>query len=346
VTGDTIDLRSDLVSPPTPAMIREITAALEEPPAFGLREDARQRALEARVSSLLGKEDALFFPTCTMANQVAIRILCRPGETLVADADAHVITSEAGAPAALSGALVRPLPGRDGRVDRADLERALTAPVDALRSRVALIVLENTHNRAGGVPLPVAYHADVADLAERNGVSIHLDGARLFNATVALGCAPVDIARHVTTVAISLNKALAAPLGAVLAGPRAVIADALRVRQMFGGGVRPIGFLAAAALVALDTMVDRLVDDHRHAAELGHGLSRLSSRGLDVAASTNIVMVRTERAGVSPRELVDALAARGVLALPFGAAIRLVVHHGIGPKEIAAAADAFAAALP
>ena len=345
MTRDTIDLRSDLVSPPTPAMIREITRALEEPPAFDLREDPRQRALEARASSLLGKEDALFFPTCTMANQVAIRLLCRAGETLVGDADTHVITSEAGAPAALSGVLVRPLPGREGRVDLKQLEQAVTAPADALRSRVALIVLENTHNRAGGVPLSVEYHADVGDLAKRSDVAVHLDGARLFNATVALGCQPVDITRHVTTVAISLNKALAAPLGAVLAGPRSVIADALRVRQMFGGGIRPTGFLAAAGLVALDTMVDRLVDDHRHAHDLGTGLGTLSSRGLDVAACTNIVMVRTERAGLSPRQVVDALAAHGVLALPFGAAIRLVVHHRIGPKEIARVVDAFAAAL-
>jgi len=129
---ETIDLRSDLVSPPPPAMILEITRALEEPLAFDLREDPRQRALEARASSLLGKEDALFFPTCTMANQVAIHFLCRAGETLVADADTHVITSEAGAPAALSGVLVRPLPGRDGHVDLKHLEQAITAPVDPL----------------------------------------------------------------------------------------------------------------------------------------------------------------------------------------------------------------------
>lgn len=326
-------------------MIREITRALEEPPAFDLREDPRQKALEARVSSLLGKEDALLFPTCTMANQVAIRLLCRAGETLVAEAETHVITSEAGAPAALSGVLVRPLPGREGRVDLQHLEHALTTPTDALRSRVALVVLENTHNRAGGVPLPVEYHADVGDLAKRNDVAIHLDGARLFNATVAMGCAPVDITRHVTTVAISLNKALAAPLGAVLAGPRALIADALRVRQMLGGGIRPTGFLAAAGLIALDTMVDRLADDHRRAREIGAGLSTLSSRGLDVTASTNIVMVRTERAGVSPRQLVDALASRGVLALPFGSAIRLVVHHGIKPTDIARVVEAFGMAL-
>jgi hypothetical protein len=137
---ETIDLRSDLVSPPPPAMILEITRALEEPLAFDLREDPRQRALEARASSLLGKEDALFFPTCTMANQVAIHFLCRAGETLVADADTHVITSEAGAPAALSGVLVRPLPGRDGHVDLKHLEQAITAPVDPLRSRIGLIV--------------------------------------------------------------------------------------------------------------------------------------------------------------------------------------------------------------
>ncbi len=341
-----VDLRSDLLSPPTPAMVREMMLALQEPAAFDLREDPRQRTLEARVSAMLGKEDALLFPTCTMANQAAIKILCRPGETLVAETGTHAVTSEAGAPAALAGVLVRALPGRDGRLDLKHLEQVIGAPADALRSRVALIVLENTHNRAGGVPLPVEHHADVADLAKRLGVAIHLDGARLFNATVALGCQPIDIARHVTTVAISLNKGLAAPLGAVLAGPRSVIAEALRVRQMLGGGIRPAGFLAAAGLVALDTMVDRLVDDHRRAAELGHALAALAPRGVDVVASTNIVIVRTERAGMAPHQVVEALATRGIRTLPFGDAIRLVVHHGVGAAHIARIVEAFAAVLP
>lgn len=341
-----IDLRSDLVSRPTPAMVREMARAMEEPSAFGLREDPRQQALEARLALMLDKEDALLFPTCTMANQVAIRLFCAPGETVLAEAESHVITSEAGAPAAISGAMLRPLTGRAGQVDLTVLEAALGAVPDALRSRVALIVLENTHNRAGGVPLPLEYHAEATRLAERFGTPIHLDGARLFNAAVALGCRPAEIARHATSVAVSLNKGLCAPLGAMLAGPRAFVAEALRVRQMLGGGIRPTGFLAAAGQIALDTMIDRLAEDHRHARRLAEGLAALPLPGLDPSVHTNIVVVPTTGLPVGPRELADALAARGILVLPFGPAqVRLCLHRDVGPREIDRVLEAFGDAL-
>jgi threonine aldolase len=274
-----------------------------------------------------------------MANQAAIQLACARGDTLVADADAHVLTSEAGGPAALAGAMVRPLPGSAGRLDLEALAAALAAAPDALRSRVGLVVLENTHNRAGGVALPAAYTERVAALAAPHGVAVHLDGARLWNAAVALGCPPAALTRPVTTVAVSLNKGLGAPLGAVLAGPRAAIAEALRIRQRLGGGIRPAGFLAAAALVALDTMPERLAEDHARAAALATALAGL---GLAASAATNIVLVDTKPLGADAAAVAAALARHGVLVLPFGAArIRLVVHNAVAADDIAAVTAAF-----
>ncbi|HXG03758.1 MAG TPA: GntG family PLP-dependent aldolase [Candidatus Binatia bacterium] len=328
-----VDLRSDLVSPPAEAVVQAMVRALAEPPAFGLREDPHQRALERRVAELTGHEDALLFPTCTMANQVAIHLHCAAGQALVAEASSHVLTSEAGGPAALSGVMVRSLAGEEGRMGLDELEAVLAEPPDPLRARAALVVLENTHNRAGGAVLPVEYHAAVAELARRYGAAVHLDGARLFNAAVALGCPASALGRLATTVAVSLNKGLAAPIGAVLAGPRALIERAVEVRQRFGGGIRPVGFLAAAGLVALDAMVERLAEDHRIAAGLAQELAAL---GLDARARTNIVLWRLGRSRPDPAAVAEALAARGVLALPFGAGrIRFVVHRGVGAAEVA-----------
>jgi threonine aldolase len=331
-----IDLRSDYVARPTPAMIDVLAAALRQQPAFGLREDLRQRELESFAAGLLGKEDALLFPTCAMANQVAILLFCRPGDTLVAEETSHVITSEAGAPAALAGALSRPLRGDHGQIDLDELAGLLAAPVDELRSKVALIVIENTHTRSGGAVLPVAYHAAVAAIAGRHGVPVHLDGARLFNAAVALKGPVTDLTRDVTTVSVSLNKGLCAPFGALLAGSASLIAEALRFRQMLGGGLRGTGFVAAAGLEALRMMIPRLAEDHRHAAQVAAGLAGLA--GLRIVAPepiTNILILELSPALGTAQDFLAALAARHVLASPFDRQrLRFVFHRDIDDRAV------------
>lgn len=328
-----IDMRSDLLSRPTEAMRRAMADAALASPAFGLREDPAQQALEAHGAALLGHEDALLFPTCTMANQTAIRLFCRPGDVMLAPPDAHVVLSEAGAPGALSGALVQPLPA-DGQA----LAALLAAGCDAQRPPVRLAVLENTHNRSGGRPLPPARLPEIAAVAAKAGVAIHLDGARLFNAAVAQGVAPATLGAPATSVAVSLNKGLGAPIGALLAGSRGLIEEAVRIRQMLGGGIRPSGIIAAAGLVALAD-IDRLAEDHARARRLADGLARLGFRLDPATVETNLVLVGC----TAPVDLAARLEAQGLRPLPFGAdAIRLSVYRDIGDAEIDAALTIFA----
>lgn len=341
------DLRSDFLSPPTDAMKAAIAEALADASSFGLREDARQQALEARAAELLGKEDALLFPTCTMANLVAVMAQVRPGEVVLAEAESHVLVSEGGGASALGGALLRGLPGSDGAMNIGRLEHEFAAGSDAQRPAVALVVVENTHNRAGGAPLPLDHVDAVGQLAAARGVGVHLDGSRLFNAASALGVSARRLAEPATTVAISLNKGLCAPLGAILAGPRPVIREAERLRQMLGGGFRPTGAIAAAGLIALDEMPGRIGDDHHTARAMAARIAEVSGGAATVAKPpTNIVMVDLAAGGVTAAAVAEQLAGHGVLCLPFGhARLRLCLHRGIGPEAVEPVASAFAVVL-
>lgn len=334
-----IDLRSDFVSRPTEAMIRAMTAAAAEPPAFGLREDPTQNRLEARAAELLGKEDALFCPTCTVANQIAIRLHCRPGQTVVTRDDAHVATTEAGS-AALTGALFRRIPGQGAHMAPADVAAAIQ-PGDAL------LVMENTHVRSGGRVMPISEMRELRAVAMARGLRVHLDGSRIFNAAAVLGVKASVVAETADTVAVNLNKGLAAPLGAVIAGSFDTINEAVRIRTQFGAAWRPANIPAAAALVALDTMIDRIGEDHANAAALGQGLGALTGIAVDPAqVESNIVLVRVTKPGLSVSALLAALEHRGVRGLALDSeVIRLVVWWDIGPAEAARTVDAFAAAL-
>jgi threonine aldolase len=340
--SDVIDYRSDLLARPTPAITAAILAALEAAPAFELREDARQQELEARVAALLGKEDSLLFPTCTMANQAALAIHCRPGDAVVAEGGSHVITSEGGAPGALAGAIVLSLPGVRGLPDAEALAALLAAGDNPQRPRVAALVLENTHLRSGGRVLDAAASAELAGMCRSAGVAVHLDGARLFNAAVAAGRPLAELAGIADSVSLSLNKSLGAPFGAMLAGSRPFVAEALRVRHRLGGGFRPTAILAAAALAALQSW-QHIADDHCRARALSEGLARLP--GLAVPdVETNIVFVDLP-AGRGPA-LVKALAARGVRVLAYGPSrLRLVTHRSIDDAAVARTLEAFAQAL-
>ena len=343
---DRVDLRTDFVSRPTPAMIEAMTEAAGRPMGFGLRDDPVQLALEARTAEILGTEDALLCPTCAMANQVALHVYGRPGDNFVSEATSHVITSESGAPAALSGLMARPVPGVRGVPEPADIAAAIQAG-DPQRTRTCVVVIENTHVRTGGTVMAEERMAAIRAVAKAHGLPVHLDGSRIFNAAVALGRPARDLARHADSIAFSLNKGLGAPLGAMLAGPRDFIAEAVRVRQMFGGGWRPAGIPAAAGLVALQHGIDRLAEDHRRAKALAGLLAGIDGLAIDDAqVQTNIVLVRVTRPGLTVDGLPARVGRHGVLGIPFGPdLIRLVTYHNITDADVERAAAAFRAGL-
>ena len=305
--------------------------------------------LEELAADKLGKESALFCPTCTLCNQIAVHISCRPGESFVAEALSHVIVAESGAVAAISGAMPVPVPGRRGVPDIADLESAVRKG-DEQRSRTALIVVENTHVYSGGAVMPLAVMEGIHDFAQEKGLPVHLDGARLFNAAAFLGVTGQDVPRHADSVALSLNKGLAAPLGAILAGDRDFIREAVRVRSMLGGGWRPASIPAAAGIVALETMIDRIADDHRTAKRLAKGLAACPGVEIETdGVETNIVLAHFDRSVVSTGDLIRGLEEKDILALEIAVGsrntLRLVTHHEIGTEEVDHTVDAVAAIM-
>ena len=310
-----IDLRSDFVARPTAKMVEAMAEAANRPTGFGLREDQTVARLERLAAETLGKADALYVPTCTMANQIAIHLHCRPGENFLTEADAHVVTSEA----------------------------AALVPDDAQRARIAMVLQENTHVCSGGRVLTYEQMAAITELARARAVPVHLDGSRIFNAAIALARPASDLAALADSISFSLNKGLGAPLGAILAGPKALIAEAVRVQQMFGGGWRPAGIPAAAGIVALETMIDRLEEDPRHARQLADGLAAITGPAFDAPAESNIVLVRPTVMEVEP--LAAALAEQDILALPFGRCLRLVTHHEVTATVVAKTLAAFRAVL-
>jgi threonine aldolase len=308
-----IDLRSDTVTKPTPAMREAMTRAEVGDDVFG--EDPTVKELEAETAALLGKEAALFTPSGTMANQLAVRSHTEPGDELLVEANAHLYYYEAGAPAALSGVMCRPLPGRRGIFNGSDLEAALR-PSDSHFPRSRLVCVENTHNRGGGKIWTLEQIQDVADAARRHELQLHLDGARLWNAAVATGIAESRWAAPFDSVSVCFSKGLGAPVGSALVGSKALVARARRFRKMFGGGMRQAGIIAAGALFALRNHRARLVEDHANAKALAEGISHCKGFELDVAPSeveTN--MVRFRLPGTPVQVVVERLRARGVLVL-------------------------------
>ena len=339
----TIDLRSDFIAGPTSEMVAAMIQAAERPAGFGPREDATVAHLERLAADTLGLSDALFCPTCTMANQIAIHLRCRPGEAFITEAESHIVTSESAAAAALSGAMPKLVPATGGTLDVAALDDALHG-ADAQRPRVGLVVIENTHVRSGGKVIELEHMLTIAKVARMAGVPVHLDGARLFNAACALGVEARQLAACAESVAFNLNKGLGAPLGAILAGPADFISEAVRVRQMFGGGWRPANIPAAAGIVALECMIGRLADDHARARTLAEGLAALS--GIDVdpnLVDSNIVLARPTEA--APGMVAEALIGEGVLVLPFGPFLRLVTHHEFTDADANETLTAFGAVL-
>jgi threonine aldolase len=334
VTGTPIDLRSDLHGLPTDEMWEAMRAARLGWATYG--EDPSVNELQERVAGLLGMEAGLWVPTCGMANLVALLTIAPRGSTVVLEASSHVLTSEAMGIEEVAGLDPWSIWAQDGRLDPAEVEEVI---VDR---RGAMLLLENTHTRAGGTVLTPALTADLAAAAQRHGAYVHLDGARLFNASVALGVPLRELAAPANTVAVSLNKGLCAPMGTILAGRAQVIELAHRtLRRLGGASVHKAGIAAAAALVALDTFVERLADDHRRARELGALLRQIP--GLEVVPAeieTNIVLVDVSSTGLDPEQFLRLLGERGVLGLERDTnRVRFVTHRGIGDAEVSRAAE-------
>ncbi|MCA1393267.1 aminotransferase class I/II-fold pyridoxal phosphate-dependent enzyme [Bradyrhizobium sp. IC3123] len=338
-----IDLRSDLLAGPTPEMIEAMIATARAPSSYGAREDRHVRELEALTAQTLGTQDALFFPTCTMANQAALMVHCRPGDFIIADAESHVAEFEAASTAGVSNVATFRVAGVRGHLSPEQLAQALDQSEDEAM-RVSVVSLENTHNRAGGTVMPASWQQQIENECRPRGIAIHLDGARLWNAAAYAGCEPLALARGVDSIAVSLNKALGAPLGAMLCGSSAFIKDASRVRRMLGGNWRPAGIVAAPAVVALKSMQKRITDDHANARHLGMVLTSENpwlSIDLD-SLQTNIVLVKLRTEEISAHRLTQRLSELGVLVVPYGDRyVRLVIYAGIGRDQIDAVLSAF-----
>jgi threonine aldolase len=327
-----IDLRSDTVTRPTKQMRAAMAAA--EVGDDVLDRDPTMRELEERVAALLGTEDALWTPTGSMGNIIALMAHLRRGDAFLAPAGAHVLDAELGTAAWLAGGMPRPLPhdAGPGRVSPDAVRRAAGVEGPYYTLRTTLLCLENTHNGGGGAVTAPEQHAAVVSAARRAGLRVHLDGARLWHAAVALGVPPAALAVGADTVQVCFSKGLGAPVGSAVAGSAAFVADARRLRKMLGGGVRQGGVVAAAALVALDR-IDRLAEDHERARRLADGLRE---RGWQVQApETNIVLVAVADLAGTVARLADA----GVRVSTMAGRIRLVTHADLTDADITAALE-------
>jgi len=330
-----IDLRSDTVTRPTAQMRKAMAEAEVGDDVYG--EDPTVNRLEARAAEILGMEAALFVPSGTMGNAIAIRILTRRGDEVLVERRSHVVRYELSGMSVLSGVMPRMADAPGGHLTPEQV-RAAVAPRAYYKSDVSLVVLENTHNLGGGTVQRVEEVQAVVAAARECGFRVHVDGARIWNAAVALGVAPAALVKGVDTVMACLSKGLCAPVGSILASSRERIEEARGARKLLGGGMRQAGILAAAGLVALDRLVARLADDHANARLLAEALGR--ARGVQVApVETNIVVAGLE--GRTAPDVVASLRDEGVLASAMdGRTLRVVTHHDVSREDCARAAAA------
>jgi threonine aldolase len=328
-----VDLRSDTVTKPSPGMRRAMAEAEVGDDVF--HEDPTVNRLEAMVAELYGKEAALFVPSGTMANQLAIRAQTHHGDEIIMERTSHPFNSEAGALAALSGVQVNLIDGVRGIMDVEQIKAAVrTANVH--HAPTALICLENTHNRGGGSIWPLEKIRAIREFSLAAGIPMHLDGARLLNACVATGLTPRDYAQYFDSCTLCLSKGLGAPVGSLVIGSREFIARAHRFRKQFGGGMRQAGILAAAGIYALQHNVERLAEDHLNAKRLAQGIAAIDGLDIEVdAVVTNILYFQVRKPGLSVPLLLERLKAEGVLMLATGPnSIRAVTHLDVDKDGI------------
>ena len=329
-----VDLRSDTLTRPTPLMRQAMSKANVGDDVFG--EDPTVNLLEEMVAKRLGKEAALFVPSGTMANMVSQMTHCGRGDEVILGDQSHIFFYEQGGSSALGGIHPRTVDNQpDGKMTLHHIEAAIRND-DIHFPITRLIVLENTHNRCNGSPLDAAYMNSVGKLARRYGLKIHVDGARLFNAAIALGVEARELVAEADSVNICLSKGLAAPVGSVVSGNRTFISKARRVRKVLGGGMRQSGILAAAGIVSLTEMVDRLEDDHVNARKLAEGLADVDGLSIDPDdVKTNIVYFQATRKGITSQTLVERLGDQGIRVLPTGPdRLRAVTHYHVTSDDI------------
>ncbi|HEY6113097.1 MAG TPA: threonine aldolase family protein [Gaiellaceae bacterium] len=340
-----IDLRSDTATKPTDGMRRAIAEAMVGDEQK--REDPSVNALQDRVAALLGHEAAIFVPTATMANQIALKLHTRPGDVLLAEKNAHVVIYEYGGAAAHAGVMTIGLPGDRGRLTPEQIRSAAEPSSKVADQRVTVLALEDTHNASGGRVWPLSGLEEVVATARELGLAVHLDGARLMNASVALGVPPSQIAGRFDTATLCLSKGLGCPLGALLVGSRELMERAWREKHLFGGAMRQAGIVAAAGLYALDHHVERLADDHARARRLAEAL-RDANLPIDLEqVETNFVQIDLDPLG---RDRPDALARLqaaevGLSATPHPTILRAVTHLDVTDEDIALASERIPAAL-
>jgi threonine aldolase len=340
-----IDLRSDTATRPTAGMRAAIAAATVGDEQR--REDPTVTTLQERVASLLGHEAALFLPTATMANQIALKLHGRQGDVLLAEATSHVVIYEYGGAAAHAGLTTGALPGRDGRVTPEQVRAAAAPSTKAADQRAVVLALENTHNSSGGRVWPLDELEAVVATAREAGLAVHLDGARLLNAAVAQGVTPAVIAGRFDTVTLCLSKGLGCPLGALLAGPAALMERAWREKHLFGGAMRQAGIVAAAGVYALDHHVGRLGDDHRRARRLAEAWRAAGVPCDPERTETNFVQVDVAPLALSRKLALERLLAAGVglSTTVHPTVLRAVTHLDLAEDDVEAACEIVPAAL-
>ena len=330
-----IDLRSDTVTKPTDEMRRAMAEAEVGDDVFG--EDPSINRLQERAAEILGKEAGLFTASGTMSNLIATLTYCHRGDEIIMGDQAHIFWNESAGAAALAGAQPRLVPNDEqGRISPADVEAAIRPKTNIHFPPTTLVCLENTHNRCSGMVLTPEDTKGVADVAHAAGAAVHLDGARIFNAAVALEVPAEELVKDVDDVSFCLSKGLSCPVGSVICGSQDFIDQARRWRKMVGGGMRQAGVLAAAGLVAMDTMIDRLADDHANAKKLAEGLANIDGLSVDPERiQTNIVIFEVDPALATVQEFMGALDREGVkVSYPGEHTIRMVTHRHIGNGEI------------
>ncbi len=328
-----IDLRSDTVTKPTPEMREVMAKAPVGDDVFG--EDPSINELQEKAAALLGHEQALFVPSGTMANQIAIKVLTRPGDEVLLEAGSHPFNSESGGAAVISSVQLYTLTGERGLLKPEQIEAAIR-PDNIHYAPTRLVCLENTHNRGGGSIYPLEKVSAIRQIAQAHGLVMHLDGARLFNACVATGLEPADYGKYIETVSFCLSKGLGAPVGSLICGSKPIIKEALRWRKVLGGGMRQAGILAAAGIYALDHHVDRLSEDHANAKFLAQGLAEKDGIEIDPSeVETNILIFKVTHPRLNAPDLADRLMRHGVLVLPMGTdQIRGVTHLDLNRADM------------
>ncbi|MFZ0676473.1 low-specificity L-threonine aldolase [Candidatus Binatus sp.] len=340
-----IDLRSDTVTLPTPEMREAIARAELGDDVYG--EDPSVNRLEAMAASMIGKDAAILVPSGTMGNLAAMLTHCARGTKAIVGSQSHTNLYEAGGASALGGIVLTAIANtEDGELDTDELARELGTPADDHFAQPSLVVIENTHNRCGGASIKLSHMAEVSTAARRRKIPLHLDGARIFNAAIALETTPKEIASNADTVSFCLSKGLGCPIGSLLCGSREFIASAHRTRKVLGGGMRQAGIIAAAGIVALTTMVDRLAEDHQNARALAQGLALVAGLNVrPVKNRTNMVVFDVDGDADASRRFATAMKERGVLISPREAtSFRAVTHNGISRADIDRAVAAAAQA--